>query len=109
MARSLCSLRVAAALVAASNVLSGVPAAAQFINPFEALFGPPPRPPSGVPSGRQQVPQQSYPQYPDQNDPRYPAQPYPGQANLPRQAPPAGRAPSDPLPPPPAATVSVRP
>ena len=46
---------IAVPLTAALGV---VPATAQFVNPFEALFGPPPRPPSGVPSGRQQAPQQ---------------------------------------------------
>src|SRR5271165_2507457 len=114
MARSLCSAAVAAALVAAGSV----PAAAQFFNPFEALFGPPPRPPSAVPGSRQQAPPQSYPQaspqsypqYPDQNDPRYPQQPA-GQANLPRQgAPGRGGIESEPLPPPPGgATASVDP
>jgi hypothetical protein len=109
MARSLCSLRVAAALIAASSVLPVVPAAAQFFNPFEALFGPPPRPPSGVPGGRPQVPQQSYPQYPDQSDPRYPQQQYPGEANLPRQGAPTAGVQSQPLPPPPGGTASVDP
>jgi hypothetical protein len=115
MARSLCSLRVAAALVVAGSVLASAPAAAQFFNPFEALFGPPPRPPSSVPSGRQQVPPpsypQAYPQYPDRRyDPGYQEQPAPGQANLPRQGPPAGGVQSEQLPPPPgSATASVDP
>jgi hypothetical protein len=110
MARSLCSLRIAAALVAAWSVLPGGPAAAQFFNPFEALFGPPPRPPSGVPSGRQQAPQQSYPSYPDQRDPRYQDERYPGQAYLPRQGGPGpGGVQSEPLPPPPGGTASVDP
>src|SRR5262249_43324189 len=59
-------LRIAcfiAAPVAAWATLGVPPAAAQFFNPFEALFGPPPRPPSSVPSG---PPQQGYPRYPDQ-------------------------------------------
>lgn len=58
-------LRIAcfiAASIAAWATLGVLPAAAQFFNPFEALFGPPPRPPSSVPSSR---PQQGYPQYPD--------------------------------------------
>ncbi|HSS85877.1 MAG TPA: hypothetical protein VLL30_19140, partial [Reyranella sp.] len=66
-------LRIAcfiAAPIAAWATLGVLPAGAQFFNPFEALFGPPPRPPSSVPSGR---PQQAYPQYPDQ---RYPDQRY---------------------------------
>jgi hypothetical protein len=120
--RTLCFVAVAA-------VSGAVPAAAQF-NPFEALFGPPPRPPSGVPGGRQQTPtpqQQGYPQYPDQQqrypdqrpypdqrdqqypdqrDPQYPDQQYPGQA---RQGPPAGGVESQPLPPPPGGTVAVAP
>ena len=103
MRRSLCSLSVAAALATASSVLGGVPAAAQFFNPFEALFGPPPRPPTAVP--RQPAPQQSYPANPD--DPRYPAQPYPGQAG--RQPPPATGVESEPLPPPGGSTAAVDP
>jgi hypothetical protein len=112
MARSLRSAAVAAALIAAGTVLPGVPAAAQFFNPFEALFGPPPRPPSGVPSGRQQAPPQgypqAYPQYPDQRyDPRYPEQQPPAQAGFPRQGPPArGGVQSEPLPPPPGGTTA---
>src|SRR5262245_48158532 len=121
MARAL----VAAGLVAASAVLFGTPAAAQF-NPFEALFGSPPRPPSSVPSGRQPPQQQAYPQYPDQQDPRYqdpryqdprsqdpryrdPRYPdYPEQAGVPRQAPPGGIE-SQPLPPPPGGTTAAVP
>jgi hypothetical protein len=112
MARSLCSVAVVSALAAAGSVLPGVPAAAQFFNPFEALFGPPPRPPSAVPSSRQQAPPQgypqAYPQYPDQrNDPRYPEQQPPGQANLPRQGVPApGGIQSEPLAPPPGGTTA---
>ena len=59
---------IAVPFTAALGVL---PATAQFVNPFEALFGSPPRPPSGVPSGRQQAPQQQgYPQqgYPPNRD-----------------------------------------
>jgi hypothetical protein len=103
MRRSLCSLRVVAALVTASSVLGGGPAAAQFFNPFEALFGPPPRPPTAVP--RQQAPQQSYPAYPD--DPRYPPQPYAGQPG--RQPPPAAGVESQPLPPPGGGTAAADP
>jgi hypothetical protein len=83
-----------------------LPATAQFVNPFEALFGQPPRPPSQVPGGRppppQQVPQQQgYPQ-----DPQYQQQPYPGQA---RQAPPAGGVQNQPLPPPDGTTAAADP
>jgi len=111
-------LRIAcfiAAPITAGAMLGVVPAAAQFFNPFEALFGQPPRPPSSVPSGR---PQQAYPQYPDQRYPdqrypdqrypeqqQYPDQPYPGQA---RQAPPGGVQ-SQPLPPPEGAAAAVDP
>src|SRR5712691_3309100 len=80
----------------------GTPAAAQF-NPFEALFGPPPRPPGGVPGGRQPTqpaPQEAYPdQQPYPGRQPYPGQPYPGQANLPPQGG-AGGIQSQPLPPP---------
>ena len=105
--RTACLL--AAPLTAALGVL---PAPAQFVNPFEALFGSPPRPPSGVPSGRQQAPQQGYPQqgYPPNRDDQYPdpqyQQPYPGQA---RQAPPAGGVQNQPLPPPDGTTAAVDP
>ncbi|TMK04216.1 MAG: DUF2155 domain-containing protein [Alphaproteobacteria bacterium] len=95
-------------------MLGVVPAAAQFFNPFEALFGPPPRPPSSVP-GRQPTPvpqQQGYPSYPDERYPgprypqqQYPDQPYPGQA---RESPPAGVQ-SQPLPPPEGAAAAVDP
>ena len=105
-----------AAPIAAWATLGALPAGAQFFNPFEALFGPPPRPPSSVPSGR---PQQAYPQYQDQRYPdqrypdqrypeqqqQYPDQPYPGQA---RQAPPGGVQ-SQPLPPPDGAAAAVDP
>jgi hypothetical protein len=75
-------LRIARFVVfsaAALAALGALPAAAQF-NPFEALFGTPPRRPSGVPGRRRQPPpqQQGYPQYPDRRcrinalrDPRY--------------------------------------
>src|SRR6476619_3041773 len=84
MARLLRIACLIAAPVAAAATLGAVPATAQFFNPFEALFGAPPRPPSSVPSGRQAVPdqQQAYPQYPDQRypGPRYPETQYPEQA-----------------------------
>ena len=73
MARLLRTFCLAAAPIL---VLGALPAAAQF-NPFEAIFGSPPRPPGSVPGGRQPLPpppqQQAYPQYPDQRnaDPRY--------------------------------------
>lgn len=61
---------------------------------FGSIFGdPPPRPPAGVPGGRQPVPQQTQPQFPDR---------------LPPGPPPSARRPqqqiqSEPLPPPPGA------
>jgi hypothetical protein len=101
MGRSLRFICVAAVLATGAMTASSVPAMAQFFNPFEALFGPPPRPPSGVPGGRQPAPPASYPQYQDQN--------YPNQSNVPRQAPAAGVQ-SEPLAPPPGgATASVEP
>jgi hypothetical protein len=113
MARLLRIASLIATPIAAGAIIGVVPAAAQFFNPFEALFGAPPRPPSGVPSGRQPVPQQQgYPQYPDQRYPgpiyperQYPDQAYPGQ---PRESPPAGVQ-SQPLPPPEGATAAVDP
>jgi hypothetical protein len=107
-------LRIAcfiAAPIAAAATIGVGPAAAQFFNPFEALFGTPPRPPSSVPGGRQPVPpQQGYPQYPDQRYPgprypeqQYPDQPYPGQA---RESPPVQ---SQPLPPPEGAAAAADP
>jgi hypothetical protein len=112
-------LRIAcfiAAPITAWTTLGVLPAAAQFFNPFEALFGAPPRPPSSVPSGRQSVPvpqQQGYPQYPDQRYPdqrypeqQYPDQPYPGQA---RQGPSGSGVQSQPLPPPEGAAAAIDP
>ncbi|MGE0038972.1 MAG: DUF2155 domain-containing protein [Xanthobacteraceae bacterium] len=103
MARSLqltCLIAVCAAFC------SPLPAQAQF-NPFEALFGSPPRPPAGVPTGRQPPPyyqndqyQRSHPneQYqrsPDQQPyPNQPDQPYPPQANVPPGYPPQANVPS---------------
>ena len=98
MARSF----LAACLIVGLSALGAPPAAAQF-NPFEALFGSPPRPPSGVPGGRQPMPpapQEAYPEpqpYPGRQP--YPGQPYPGQAGLPPQGG-AGGIQSQPLPPP---------
>jgi hypothetical protein len=113
MARLLRIASLIATPIAAAAIIGVVPAAAQFFNPFEALFGAPPRPPSGVPSGRQPVPQQQgYPQYPDQRypGPVYPERQYPDQANpgQPRESPPAGVQ-SQPLPPPEGATAAVDP
>jgi hypothetical protein len=78
------SIRHTVCLGAGLAVVAVAPAAAQF-NPFEALFGSPPRPPGAVPGSRQ-GPQQAYPQYPDQrypdqrySDPRHPDQRYPDQ------------------------------
>jgi hypothetical protein len=100
MARSFSRISMLAALAAAIAILGAVPASAQFFNPLEALFGPPPRPPSSVP--RQQAPQpQAYPQYQDQ---RYQSQP--GQTTIvPRQ----GGIQTQPLPPPPGGTASADP
>jgi hypothetical protein len=110
MARLLRIACVIAAPVAAGIALGVLPAAAQFINPFEALFGPPPRPPSDLPPGRQPAPapqQQGYPdqRYPDQRYPE-PGQQYPGQA---RQAPPPGGVQSQPLAPPEGTAAAVDP
>ena len=93
---------IAVPLTAALGV---VPATAQFVNPFEALFGPPPRPPSGVPSGRQQAPQQQG--YSQNRDDQYPDPQY--QQPYPRQAPPAGGVQNQPLPPPDGTTAAVDP
>ena len=109
-------LRTVCVIAVPLTVCLGVlPAAAQF-NPFEAIFGSPPRPPSNVPAGRQQAPTpqpQAYPQYPDQRYPdqrnpeqQNPDQQYPGQA---RQGPPGGGIQSLPLPPPPGGTAAAVP
>ena len=120
MARSLHTACLIAALSALGAALGPLPAQAQF-NPFEALFGTPPRPPSSVPSGRP-APQ---PQYDPYQDDRYPdrrpyqqqpqqqyqqeqQQPYPPQANIPTAQPPGGGVQSQPLPPPPG-TAAVDP
>jgi hypothetical protein len=114
MARLLRIACLFAAPIAAVATLGTCPAAAQFFNPFEALFGTPPRPPSNVPSGRQPVPdqQQALPQYPDQRypgprypQPQYPDQQYPDQA---RTSPPGGVQ-SQPLPPPEGAAAAIDP
>ena len=114
MARLLRIACLFAAPIAAAATLGACPAAAQFFNPFEALFGTPPRPPSNVPSGRQQVPdqQQALPQYPDQRypgprypQPQYPDQQYPDQA---RTSPPGGVQ-SQPLPPAEGAAAAIDP
>src|SRR5262245_65567820 len=95
MARLLRIAGLIATPIAAGIIIGVVPAAAQLFNPFEVLFGAPPRPPSGVPSGRQPVPQQQgYPQYPDQRypGPIYPVRQYPDLAyqGQHRDRPPAG-------------------
>jgi hypothetical protein len=120
-----CSLRTLG-LVAVAVALSAVPAAAQFSNPFEALFGTPPRPPGAVPGGRPAPQQQGYPQYQDQRDPRYQDPRYQQQdpryqdpryqdpqyqdqqAGVPRQGPPGGVQ-TQPLPPPPGSSAAVMP
>jgi hypothetical protein len=113
MARSFRTVCFILAPITAWVALGAAPAAAQFVNPFEALFGSPPRPPSGVPGGRQQPqqapPQQGYPQYPDQQQyqPQYGGPQYPPQA---RQAPPPpGGVQSQPLPPPEGTAAAIDP
>ena len=101
MDRPLRPIRVIATLIASVAILEAAPATAQFFNPFEALFGVPPRPPSSVPTSRQQP----YPQYPDAGyDQRYPAPQ--NQAIIPRQGPPTGVQ-SEPLAPPSGATAAI--
>src|SRR5262245_2177076 len=113
------ALLTASLICVAAMPFGSLPAAAQF-NPFEALFGSPPRPPSSVPSGRPSP--QGYPQYPDQQDPRYqdpryqdprardPRYPdYPDQAAVPPRPAPPGGVQSQPLPPPPGTTAAVPP
>src|SRR5215470_10497388 len=119
MARSLHTACLIAALSALGAALGPSAAQAQF-NPFEALFGAPPRPPTSVPSGRP-APQPQYDPYQDDRYPdrrqyqqqpgyqqQYPQdqQPYPPQANVPTGQPPGIR--SQPLPPPPGAMVDPR-
>jgi hypothetical protein len=82
--------RLAAALIAVAFALDTGGALAQ----FGSIFGAPPRPPGGVPNGRQPDPQSYPPPYPQQQAPTYPP---PGNA---RVAPP-GAVQSQPLPPPP--------
>jgi hypothetical protein len=112
MARSFRIAWFVAAAATVMAVLGAGPAAAQFVNPFEALFGSPPRPPSNVPAGRQppQAPvaqPPGYPQYPDQQyPPPYPGQPYPPEA---RQTPPDAGVQSQPLPPPEGAAAAIDP
>ena len=111
MARSFRTACLIVAPVTAWAALAVAPAAAQFINPFEALFGPP-RPPSNVPAGRQQLApqQQGYPQYQDRQYPDQ--QPYPGQQQYPpqaRQVAPDPGVQSQPLPPPEGTAAAVDP
>jgi hypothetical protein len=84
--------RLAAALIAVAFVLGTGSALAQ----FGSIFGAPPRPPGGVPNGRQPDPQSYPPPYPQQQQ-QAPAYPPPGSGRL---APP-GAVQSQPLPPPP--------
>jgi hypothetical protein len=112
MARSFRTACLIVAPVTAWAALAVAPAAAQFVNPFEALFGSPPRPPSNVPAGRQQPapPQQGYPQYQDRQYPDQ--QPYPGQQQYPpqaRQVAPDPGVQSQPLPPPEGTAAAVDP
>jgi hypothetical protein len=112
MARSFRTACLIVAPVTALAALAVAPAAAQFVNPFEALFGSPPRPPSNVPAGRQQPApqQQGYPQYQDRQSPDQ--QPYPGQQQYPpqaRQVAPDPEVQSQPLPPPEGTAAAVDP
>jgi hypothetical protein len=112
MARSFRTACLIVAPVTAWAALAVAPAAAQFVNPFEALFGSPPRPPSNVPAGRQQPApqQQGYPQYQDRQYPDQ--QPYPGQQQYPpqaRQVAPDPGVQSQPLPPPEGTAAAVDP
>jgi hypothetical protein len=112
MARSFRTACLIVAPVTAWAALAVAPAAAQFVNPFEALFGSPPRPPSNVPAGRQQPApqQQGYPQYQDRQSPDQ--QPYPGQQQYPpqaRQVAPDPEVQSQPLPPPEGTAAAVDP
>jgi hypothetical protein len=112
------SLRTACLIVAVAApvaiALGAGPALAQF-NPFEALFGGPPRPPGNVPSGRPGPQQQGYPQYPDQRDPRYPDPRYQDPRYQDPRYPPPGQGQQDagvqsqPLPPPPSSSAAVGP
>jgi hypothetical protein len=80
------------ALLTILGLLAASPAAAQFPNIFDSIFGnPPPRPPSDVPRPPTQMP--SEPQY----------IPPPGSGGLPPGPPPGSRIQSQPLPPPPGA------
>jgi hypothetical protein len=112
MVRSFRTACLIVAPVTAWAALAVAPAAAQFVNPFEALFGSPPRPPSSVPAGRQQPApqQQGYPQYQDRQYPDQ--QPYPGQQQYPpqaRQVAPDPGVQSQPLPPPEGTAAAVDP
>jgi hypothetical protein len=108
MGRSLRSAATVGVLVAAVAILPALSAQAQFFNPFEALFGPPPRPPSSVPNGRPQAyPQGDLQDHDERSYPRYPEQPPAGTTVVPRQAP-AAAVQSQPLAPPPgSATAAV--
>jgi hypothetical protein len=110
-----CLLRTVCLIVTAITVGTG-PASAQFVNPFEALFGGPPRPPGNVPSGRPAP--QGYPQYPDQRDPRYPDPRYQDPRHQdpryqdpqnPGQGQQGAGVQSQPLPPPPGSSAAVTP
>jgi hypothetical protein len=95
------SLKLTCIIAACAGFCAPLPAQAQF-NPFEALFGSPPRPPAGVPTGRQQQPYYQNEQYqqrsPDEqpypSQQPYPNQPYPPQANVPPGYRPQGNVPS---------------
>jgi hypothetical protein len=102
MARSIWSALLAIVPITAASLIASVPASAQFFNPLEALFGPPPRPPSTVPAARPQAyppSDQRYPEYPD---------PYRGQGAG-RQGPGVTGVVTEPLPPPGGSSASVQP
>jgi hypothetical protein len=120
MARSLLTATLTRASLAAASLASAgfalallpaSPAQAQF-NPFEAIFGSPPRPPGAVPGARQPAgppppQQQAYPQYPDQRyeprtqDPAYQDPRYQ------QRGPAPGGVQSQPLPPPPGSVTTA--
>ena len=82
------------ALLTIAGLIAASPAAAQFPNIFDSLFGnPPSRPPADVPS-RPPSPSPGQPQY----------IPPPGGGGLPPGPPPSSRIQTQPLPPPPGAT-----
>jgi hypothetical protein len=110
------TLLITATLTCASLGLAlTAPAAQAQFNPFEAIFGSPPRPPGSVPGARQPAgpppQQQAYPQYPDQRyDPRYQDPVYQDpryQDPRYQRGPAPGGIQSQPLPPPPGGVTTA--